>query len=158
VLKLIEVRLPKYHLEGERSFLAFTFISVGPKGQIAKRVKFVETDTRDVYNLSFGDLDPATGDINDRVVSNNGDTEMVLSTVVSAIYAFTDRYNEAWVAATGSTKARTRLYRIGLSKYLTEIKKDFEIYGYRNQQWQEFEKGIEYDVFLVKRKKLNFKI
>ncbi|MFH1003912.1 MAG: hypothetical protein V1781_00190 [Bacteroidota bacterium] len=55
--------------------------------------------------------------------------------------------------ATGSTKSRTRLYRIGISKYLNEIEKDYNIYGLRNEEWEHFIKDIEYEAFLAKRKK-----
>lgn len=59
------------------------------------------------YNLAFGDKNLETGDINDKVISNNGDSEQVLATVVSAVFAFTDTYKDTWVYATGSTKSRT---------------------------------------------------
>jgi hypothetical protein len=63
-----------------------------------------------LYNLAFGDKDHSTGEIDDKVISNNGDSEKVLATVVATVYAFTDKYPETWIYATGSTKARTRLY------------------------------------------------
>ena len=77
---------------------------------------------------------------------------MVLATVVSTVYAFTDKYPDAWVFATGSTKARTRLYRMGITKYILEIKKDFQVFGLRDDEWEKFEKEVEYEAFLVKRK------
>lgn len=86
------------------------------------------------------------------MISNNGDSEMVLATVVSAIYAFTDKNPDAWIYATGSTKSRTRLYRMGITKNLKEVKSDFQIYGELNKTWQEFEKEVDYESFLVKRK------
>jgi hypothetical protein len=77
---------------------------------------------------------------------------MILATVVSTVYAFTDKYPDSWVFATGSTKARTRLYRMGITKYITEIKKDFQVFGLRDDEWEKFEKEVEYEAFLVKRK------
>lgn len=146
------MKLPKYQLKAEKSLMVFEFISQGPKGEIAKIVKYSETNLKDLYNLAFGDKDFRTGEINDRTISNNGDSDMVLATVVSTVYAFTDKYPDSWVFATGSTKARTRLYRMGISKYLLEIKKDFQVFGLRNDEWEKFEKEIEYEAFLVKRK------
>ena len=78
---------------------------------------------------------------------------MVLATVVATLYAFTDRYPNAFVFATGSTKSRTRLYRIGIVKHLNEIRKDFRIFGLRNDMWENFERNIEYEGFLAQRKK-----
>ena len=132
--------------------MVFEFTSQGPKGQIPKLVKYSETNLKDMYNLAFGDKNTKTGQINDRIISNNGDSDMVLSTVVSTVYAFTDKYPDAWVFATGSTKARTRLYRMGITKYITEIKKDFQVFGLRDDEWEKFEKEVEYEAFLVKRK------
>jgi hypothetical protein len=146
------MRLPKYRLKAEKSLMVFEFISQGPKGQIPKLVKYSETNLKDMYNLAFGDKDAKTGQINDTIISNNGDSDMILATVVSTVYAFTDKYPDAWVFATGSTKARTRLYRMGITKYITEIKKDFQVFGLNDDEWEKFEKEVEYEAFLVKRK------
>ncbi|MFT4154050.1 DUF6934 family protein [Parafilimonas sp.] len=61
-----------------------------------------------------------------------------------------------WLFATGSTKARTRLYRIGITNNLTEIQKDFDVYGLLQNGWQSFEKQTEYSAFLATKKKINF--
>ena len=147
--------MERYELKAEDDLMVFDFVSDGPKGRIVKLVKFSETNLKDLFNLAFGDKDLNTGDLNDLSISNNGDSEKVLATVVSAVYAFTDYYPNSFVFATGSTKARTRLYRMGLTKYLNEVAKDFEIYGLRNNEWENFEKEIEYEAFLAKRKILN---
>jgi hypothetical protein len=146
------MKLPKYELKAEKSLHVYEFISEGPKGRIPKLIKFSETALKGFYNLAFGDKDLKTGEINDIVVSNNGDSEQVLATVVSAVYAFTDYEKLAWVYATGSTKSRTRLYRSGITKYHEEIKNDFEIYGLREGEWEEFKKEIDYTAFVVRRK------
>lgn len=71
-----------------------------------------------VYNLAFGDKDPVTGEIGDRVVSNNGDIEKALATVAGAVFAFLDQHSEAWIFAAGSTSSRTRLYRMGITNIM----------------------------------------
>ena len=133
--------------------MTYEFISEGPNGRIPKLVQFSPTNLKDVYNLAFGDKDYHTGEIDDAIISNNGDSEKVLATVVATVYAFTDKYPDAWIYATGSTKSRTRLYRMGISKYFANVKNDFEIYGELKDDWENFKNGIEYDGFLVKRKK-----
>ena len=148
------MKLPKYPLRAEKSLMVYEFTSDGPRGKIQKIVKYSETNLKDLYNLAFGDKDQATGEINDKTISNNGDSDMILATVVSTVYAFTDKYPGAWVFATGSTKARTRLYRIGITKYLLEIRRDFQVFGLKDDEWVKFEKGIEYEAFLVQRKKM----
>jgi hypothetical protein len=54
--------------------------------------------------------------------------------------------------STGSTKSRTRLYRMGRTKYLSEAKSDFVVYGLRGETWEEFKKEVDYESFLVRRK------
>lgn len=146
------MKLPKYPLKAEKSLMVFEFTSDGPKGQIRKLVKYSETNLKDLYNLAFGDRDEESGEIDDKSISNNGDSDMVLATVVSTVYAFTERYPDSWVFATGSTKARTRLYRRGLTKYLLEIRRDFQVFGLKDDEWEPFEKDVNYEAFLVKRK------
>ena len=80
------------------------------------------------------------------------ESERVDVTVAGAIFSYTAKYPEKWIYAKGSTKSRTRLYQMGLSQYLDLIKKDFELFGFINGQWQEFERGINYESFVVKRK------
>ncbi|CAN5186189.1 hypothetical protein BH09BAC1_BH09BAC1_04790 [soil metagenome] len=133
--------------------MLFEFNSEGPQGVINKIVQYTETNAQGIYNLAFGDKDP-NGDIDDTSISNNGDRDKILATVASTVYAFTNKYPESWVYATGSTKGRTRLYRMGIGKYLKEMENDFEIYGLRNQEWESFVSNAEYEAFLVKRKNL----
>ena len=146
------MRLPKYHLKAESKFTRFEFISEGTKGAIRKLIEFQATSDADVYNLAFGDKDPLTGDLNDLAVTNNGDTEKVLATIVAALYVFFDNYPAAYVYATGSTKARTRLYRIGITKFYEEMQKDFYLYGQVGDEYPVFELGKDYEGFLAQRK------
>ena len=133
--------------------MTFEFISEGPKGIIHKLVKFQPTNLKDVYNLAFGDKDLSTGNIDDLVISNNSDSEKVLASVVSTIYAFTDKFPDAWIYATGSTKSRTRLYRMGITKFISEVEENFEVLGEQNDEWEIFVKDVEYESFLIRRKK-----
>lgn len=145
--------LPKYQLSAESSLAVFEFVSIGPKGRIKKLVKFSETHLNDVYNLGFGDKIKQSNEIDDLAISNNNDSEKVLATVVSAIYAFTDKNTEAWIYATGSTNARTRLYRMGINKHYDKAMEDFEIYGLKDDQWVNFKKNTDFDAFVIRRLK-----
>ncbi len=145
------MKQPKYHLKAENGFTRFEFISEGSKGAIRKLIEFQATTDPDVYNLAFGDQDFA-GDINDLAVTNNGDTEKVLATVVAAVYAFFDRHPVAYVYATGSTRSRTRLYRMSITKFYEEIRDDFYLYGQTGNNFPKFELGKDYEGFLAQRK------
>ena len=146
------MKVEKYHLKSGTEFTKFEFISEGPNGAIRKLIEFQNTNNPEVYNLAFGDLNPETQEIDDLSVSNNGDTEKVLGTVISAVYAFFNEYPNVFAYATGSTNARTRLYRMGITKFYEQMKKDFYLYGQIGDDVVEFEIGTEYDGFLAQRK------
>ena len=104
------------------------------------------------YNLGFGDKDHKTGEIDDTIITDNGDSQKILATVAYTVYSFTDKYPNSWIYAKGSTKARTRLYRMGISNNLDFIVQDFEIHGLKNDSWFKFERNVDYEAFLIKRK------
>lgn len=71
---------------------------------------------------------------------------------MAALYAFFEKNPDAFVYATGSTPARTRLYRIGINKFYKEVQNDFYLFGQVDQKMYVFEPGREYDGFLARRK------
>lgn len=146
------MKLERYHLKADETLSLFEFISVGTKGSIRKIINFQPTGIPGLYNLAFGDKHPVTGEIDDLAVTNNGDTDKVLATVVTALYAFLDKNPKSLVYATGSTPARTRLYRIGIARFYEEIQQDFILFGRIGKEFYEFEIGVEYEGFLAQRK------
>lgn len=145
------MKLEKYELKSGQELEVFEFTSVGPKGRISKIIQYFPTNYKDLYNLGFGDKNMVTGEIDDTIISNNQDSEKVLATVIATLFVFTDKHPEAMIYATGSTKTRTRLYRMGITKYLDEARQNFEVYGELEDDWEEFQKDKEYNGFLVKR-------
>lgn len=125
-----------YHVDASPDLLTFEFISNGPKGNIVKVVHYSEVNVKGYYNLGFGDKDPITGYISDLTITNNNDSHKVLATVASTLYAFTNNYPNATIIATGSTEARTRLYRMGITSNLTAIQADFIILGLIEKDWE----------------------
>jgi hypothetical protein len=146
------MKIEKYPLKAESSLTVFEFISEGPKGLVRKIIQFQETNQPNLYNLAFGDKNPATGEMDDLAVSNNGDSEKVLATIVAALYAFFDKHPDAFVYAAGSTSARTRLYRISITRFYGEMIEDFDLYGQIGDKFYEFEIGKDYAGFLTQRK------
>lgn len=145
---------PRYDYSAEDELNIFEFDSIGKKGKIKKIVQYTEMSVKGYYNLGFGDLDIETREVNDEVITNNGDGQKVLATVVSTLYAFTGKNPNAYVYATGSSESRTRLYRMGISNNLEELKKDFYVFGLKyDQEFEPFILGEDYLGFLVTRKK-----
>lgn len=143
------MNLPQYKTNPDEDLHSFSFISEGKNGKIEKVIRY-EKITDDVFNLGFGDKDPITGKINDKIVTNNGDTEKVLATVVSTVFTFTERNPNAYIYATGSNHVRNRLYRRGITKYLSEALDTFAIYGMLpNQEFEIFNPNTDYVGFLL---------
>ena len=144
--------LPRYDIRIGETKRSYEFTSIGIKGKIDKMVSFQETNIENLYNLGFGDKDPITGEIDDTIVTNNGDTEKVLSTIVGIVFAFTQKFPNVWVYAEGSTPARTRLYQRNIVKHFDELKRNFQLLCLLNGEWEEFRPNINYDAFVVRRK------
>ncbi|HEX2627473.1 MAG TPA: hypothetical protein VHM26_00625 [Chitinophagaceae bacterium] len=121
--------LPYYNYYSNKSQFDYEFESVGPKGKIRKIVRF-ELQDENVYNLGFGDFDENADYVSDEVVSNNGNTEMVLSTIGQIILHFTNKRPEAFVLIEGSTASRTRLYQQKINKFFSQIDIHFKIFGF----------------------------
>lgn len=153
------MKYPRYNYQTEDELHYFEFTSIGPKGEIKKVVEYTKVSIDEIYNLGFGDYDIEGNKIDDKVITNNNDSQKVLATVASTIYAFTGRYPQCWVFATGSTEVRTRLYRIGIANNLVELQTDFFVYGLKmDETLEEFLIGEDYLGFLVTRKNKNIKL
>jgi len=144
-----------YNSSTNKANLDYEFESIGPKGTIMKVVRFLEI-SEGIYNLGFGDLDISTRKIKDDVITNNGDTEKVLSTVALIARDFILKHPGIILFIEGTSKAKTRLYQINISKYLEEIKQDLEIQGSRNDEWELFRKDTNYDAFIAMPRKSGF--
>ena len=143
--------LEKYSYATDRTFRVYSFVSEGPNGPVRKIARFTAL-SKGLYNFGFGDYDASTGNISDTSVSNNHDTEMIMGTIGSIIYDFTNIFVNALIFITGSCAARTRLYQINISRHWIHIESVFEVFGLKNEQWHPFRKGINYDAFLGRRK------
>jgi hypothetical protein len=147
------MNLPHYTYFTRNNYQDYEFYSDGPNGRIKKVVMFSKMqDDPLVYNLAFGDEDPNTGVVSDLAITDNKDTMIVLATVANTINDFSDRYGNHYIFAIGSTTARTRLYQMGISSILDQISIDFEILGSKNGVLHTFQRNVNYDSFLVKRK------
>jgi hypothetical protein len=146
------MNLDKYTLTASPDFQSFRFYSVGSKGRIQKVVQFQEMLGTDYFNLAFGDLDLTSGEFDDLSKSNNGDSEKVLATVVTALYNFLEKYPNATVYAKGSTPVRTRLYRMGIFKFYNEDELGISVFGELEHGFEPFHAGQDYLGFLVRKK------
>ena len=147
------MHLPQYPLKTGKTRKVFEFVSQGTKGSVLKLIQFQEMDLPGFYNIAFGDRSP-DGWLNDSVITGNGDAEKVLATVVAAVYFFLELYPDAWIFATASSPARTRLYQRSINKFYDEAVTDFDLMGLTPDDWEEYEKGKTYEAVAVCRKKV----
>jgi hypothetical protein len=146
------MRAERYEMKIAPTFMSYEFISEGPKGSISKLVKYTETRVSGIYNLGFGDKLEDGDEFDDKSISDNKDSLKVLATVAATVFSFTEQYKDVLVFATGSTSARTRLYRIGISNNLEEIEQNFIVQGYIDNKWELFRKNRNYSAFLINKK------
>ncbi len=147
------MQFEKYEINASASLLLFEFNSVVPKGIIKKQVEFEAfPHNPTVFNIGFGDVD-ITGKINDLVIKGNEGSQKVLATVALTVFKFFEKYPSHYVYATGSTKARLRLYRIGIANNLEEILLSFDVFGLVENKWERFVKDKNYDEFLIRLKR-----
>lgn len=126
----------RYVVEFGSDFSVFEFDSECPKGKVRKIIQYTEINLKNYFNLGFRDKNCKTNTIDDLVVTNNNDSQKVLATIAATLFEFTNHHLEASVIAIGSTLARTRLYRIGITNNLEAIEKDFKIYGLKVKNLQ----------------------
>jgi len=146
------MELERYQTSISRDHKVYSFVSVGNKGKFIKKVIFSETDQDGLYNLSLGDYNTKTKEIDYYSISDNGDRDKILVTVVACLFSFFKHNPKAWVYTYGSTPTRTRLYRMGISNHLDEKTEDFEIFGELEHGWERFKINTNYRSFIIKLK------
>lgn len=145
----------RYQFEITEDGSTFFFESFGPRGVIKKVVKYYKAgfwNGRIMYNLGFGDWNEELQDIDDTIVSNNGDRDKVLATVAATVLEFAGKNGNLVVFARGVNPARTRLYQMGINANLAEIEKFFLLLGFYDGKLLPFKAGVNYDGFWVVKK------
>lgn len=140
-----------YPFQADEYRLYFRFLSVSPERTIRKAVIFTPLSARKVFNLALVDVLPH-GSFCDNTISNNGDLETIMATVIQCIAQFFEFYPQATIYVQANTPARNRLYRIIISRELSRIKKYYEIYGTSDSETESFEAGKDYHHFTIKLK------
>ena len=141
---------PIYEIQFSDFDQIYTFISEGKQGKILKMIRFQEID-ESMFNLGFGDFIQSTWQVDDKVVSDNGDMVKVLATVLEILDIFLNENPEISVFNTGSSPSRVRLYQIAITTNLSSLSKKYLISGFREGGWEDFQKNISYEAFLVQK-------
>jgi len=148
----------------------FRFFSIGDKGKFEMRIRFTLIgQSPEIYNLSFGVWNGEKNTIEDDVNLRNGDTSRILATVGQKALEFVDNNPLINLVATGAVlpgqlALRTRKYQMGIGSNYELLSRKYNIYGFLAEKadgriagewpdwkgrWHVFEKGINYDAFLL---------
>jgi len=151
-----------YELSSASDYTVFQFFSEGRNGKVDKRIQFgpfLLEDYGRVYNCAFGDWDEDRQTLDDRTITNNGDRDRVLSTVVDSIYIYADHYPERIIHIKGSDEVRTYLYGRIISMFRDDMFKEFRIFGVRYDKhrvatFHNFDRNERhlYERFLIERR------
>lgn len=132
----------------------FEFTSVGKRGLISKRIEFTPTHIPGFYNLALGDI-TCKNELDDFSTTDNGDRNKVLATVAYAVEEYLKEYPDRWIYFRGSTRERTRLYRMAIGLHLEELSHKYEIYAQTNNGLIRFRKNVEIEAIVFKVKNLS---
>ncbi len=143
---------PNYLFYSNLTSTEFFFESIGSKGVINKVVAFRQTSVPSIYNLGLADYDPNTGEIDDTIITDNGDMEKILATIFQIVIYYLSTNPEHIIYFSGNTPSRTRLYRIAINHSLSEITSFFDVLGLINSQLEPFTANKAYEAFLIRKK------
>lgn len=143
---------PNYLFHSNLSSTEFYFESIGSKGVINKVVAFQQTSVATIYNLGLADYDPNTGEIDDTIITDNGDMEKILATIFQVVIHYLSLNPEHIIYFSGNSPSRTRLYRIAINHSLNEITTQFDVLGVINSQPESFIANRAYEGFLIRKK------
>ncbi|MBO9616085.1 MAG: hypothetical protein J7619_25550 [Dyadobacter sp.] len=141
---------PHYEVQRSLQNYVYSFVSEGRKGRVKKKVQF-DLMQAGIFNLGFGDWKDSDSGFDDLAITDNGDMEIVLSTVVRIAVEFLSENPGVIIHLTGSTPARTRLYRIIISNRYDAIRNGYSVWGYLNGGFHPFQKNINYEAFLISK-------
>lgn len=139
-----------YPITASGDYLSFKFESVSEKRKIAKGVEYVPV-APNVFNLAFGDIDD-NGELDDLSLSDNGDMAKVLATVVQTALIFFEMHPDKSLYFTGSSLARTRLYRALVAREIENWRDVFVVEGILKDKLIPFQIGMPFEAFIIRRK------
>ncbi|GLU51821.1 DUF6934 family protein [Dyadobacter frigoris] len=133
-----------------RTEYRYEFVSVSLEKEVRKIVLLSQTDAINIFNLALLDVleDGETSDISE---TRNDDLKTVLATVIQIINTFLTTKPNCLIAFKGSDQRRQRLYRIVISRELSEIRKKFDVFGGIGNTIHLFESNKQFDYYLIQK-------
>jgi hypothetical protein len=120
----------------------FQFISEGPWGRITKQIHFSLLFKPGIYMLQLGDI-TKYGGFDRSAISNNGDKNRIMATVIQAIEVFTERYPDRSIRIWSLSAERSRLFRIAIGSNFRQLSEKFAIKAMAREGFLLFKKDID---------------
>lgn len=149
------VHTPYTHLQALRDFSAFQFTSAGLAGPVTRQVRFNGQKDAGIYNLDLRDL-PVTKKDDPGRVTDQGDMNAVLATLVQIIEIYTERYPRRSIRLKGDTQEKAHLYRTALDHHLDILCPLFIINLEEHISDPDGDRNIDNIAFVLKRKPIPF--
>lgn len=141
-----------YNYEQSITEIRYDFVSKSQDKDVAKRVSFTTSDYQNIYNLALLDV-LESGEVSDISESRNRDMKTILATVIRITEEFLNKNQQSIVIFKGSDERRQRLYRLVISRDITEIQKKFIVFGtLLNQKPEKFKPNRPYVYFIITKK------
>lgn len=140
---------PFYNLKVLDDGFRFDFLSLGYTAT-HKAIIFDETEMPFLYSLTLVEVQ-WDGKLSATINNSNADVKPTMTTVFKAIETFTTNNPRAIVGFQGNTEAKTRLYRIAITRDLDKFLDKFLIWGIRSDTGKRelFKPDQPYQFFLV---------
>ncbi|GGH39796.1 hypothetical protein GCM10007423_34410 [Dyadobacter endophyticus] len=140
---------PVYDVKVLEEGCRFDFLSIGYTAT-HKAILYKETEIPFLYSLTLAEVQ-WDGKLSARINNSNADVKPTMATVFNTIETFTTANPRAIVGFTGNTDAKTRLYRIAISRDLDKFLGKYMIWGVRsdNGKREPFEPNQPYQFFFV---------
>jgi hypothetical protein len=142
---------PSYELTVLKEAHRFDFVSTGPIN-IIKSIVYFKTQDPYLVTLTLGNVLP-DAKLDVLTVNDNGDRDKILATVVRSIGIFLNIHPDHTVMFAGNTPARTRLYKMVISKELPRLADCYLVHGITESSIEVFNSGANYIGFLISIKK-----
>ena len=149
------VHTPYMQLQALRDFSAFQFTSPGLAGPVTRQVRFNGQKDNGIYNLDLRDL-PVTQKDDPGRVTDQGDMDAVLATLVQIIEIYTERYPRRSIRLRADTQEKAHLYRMTLDHHLDILYPLFIINLEEHVVDAGDDRNIDNIAFVLKRKPVPF--
>lgn len=140
---------PVYDVKVLEDGCRFDFLSIGYTAT-HKAILYRETKIPFLYSLTLAEVQ-WDGKLSATINNSNADVKPTMATISKTIETFTAANPRAVVGFMGNTDAKTRLYRIAISRDLDKFLGKYLIWGVRsdNGKRELFEPNQPYEYFFV---------